>query len=157
MLTEIHGLAPAWTFTLEERSACHYIGRGTRTTGQKLSVEGLNEIELAWQAGQYALELNAQIADGADVDGRSYLVTSPLARSLPNELKALLTEEILFGNRIAEEGRGYGQVVLLERRFRIPRQGCSPPLVYRLVDDPHWYEEVWYAGTDFSVAARSRE
>lgn len=156
MPLNIKGLAPGWSFAIAEVSAGHFVIEGQRTTGNQLRREGSDAVELAWEAGTDALLLNTQISDGERGDAGRYLVCSGVARRLPAGLKRILTEEILLGNTIAEDWSSWGQVVLLDHRFKVSRGGVEAPLLYRLVNDPHyWHEEVGFQGTDYCLAAGS--
>ncbi|MFT3883460.1 MAG: hypothetical protein QM703_27895 [Gemmatales bacterium] len=69
-----------------------------------------------------------------------------LAEMLPfrsEPLNQLLTQELTLGNRIVEDGPGWGQatrLVMLHLPFRSSLSELSPSLVVREVNDPHYWK-----------------
>lgn len=154
MQGKVTGLAPGWTFNFSEESPGHVVAEGWRSSGHTVRRTASDEMELAWEIGHDALSINDQLPEVEASLRREYLVCSTVARLLPPKLKGLLTEEILLGNTISESWAGWGRVVRHASRFRLSRKDVRPPLLYSLLNDPHyWYEEVSIEGTDFSIAA----
>jgi hypothetical protein len=75
------------------------------------------------------------------------------------ELRAILDAELAAGNTIAEASRGAGKpnaVYVALRRPFLTQQPSSPPgVVYREINDPHWWKaEYEHAATGDLLVCR---
>jgi hypothetical protein len=74
------------------------------------------------------------------------------------QLNALLSAELAAGNRVAEDGPGWGgmaRLVLLAGPFRMPRPDPASGLAFRDIRDPHyWLAEVEDPTTHEMLACR---
>jgi len=58
-------------------------------------------------------------------------------------LNQLLTQELTLGNRIVDDGPGWGsmkRLVILHSPFRTPLSSLPAALSYREVNDPHYWK-----------------
>ena len=73
-------------------------------------------------------------------------------------LNELLSQELTLGNRIVDDGPGWGsmkRLVILQNSFRTPLSTISANLSYREVNDPHyWKAEVIDSVTMEMLACR---
>ncbi|HQR06534.1 MAG TPA: hypothetical protein PLN21_06915 [Gemmatales bacterium] len=73
-------------------------------------------------------------------------------------LNQLLAQELTLGNRIVDDGPGWGQatrLVLLQSPFRSSLSKLAPSLVAREVNDPHyWKTEIEDTSTKEMLACR---
>ena len=73
-------------------------------------------------------------------------------------LEEILQAELVAGNRVVEDGPGWGQMarlVLLAGPFRTPRPGMESGLDFRAVNDPHyWLAEIEDPATREVLACR---
>ncbi len=150
----IIGLIKDWKFHIDETSASHYLMEGRRRTGEIISKEGSNEVQLAKDISSKALELDEKYFNPKKETFKEFFFNTELPDIFPKELQYVILEEILVGNWIGEYWSGYGNGVLLANSFRISRKDVEPPLEYSEINDPHyWKDEVRLIGTDFFVAA----
>lgn len=150
----IIGLIKDWKFRIDEVSPSHYLMEGRRRTGEIISKEGSNEIQLAYNISSEALEIDEKYLNPQKEPFKEFFFNTNLSEIFPEELQHIIIEEILLGNWIQEYWSGYGNGVLLSNPFRISRKDIMPPLEYNDINDPHyWKDEVRLIGTDFFVAA----
>lgn len=102
-----------------------------------------------WTRERLALEQRAIIAvleePGISATGQD-LEWLHLARRLPDALRSALIAELRNGNQIAGIGSsGWPNdgsvVVTLEERFSAARRAAPPGVVWRELNDPHYYRE----------------
>jgi hypothetical protein len=79
--------------------------------------------------------------------------------ALAQELRVLLEDELSAGNRVVETHHGWpGQdsiLVMLERPFIKKPDPLPPGVVFREVNDPHWWKaEYEHEGTRHILACR---
>ncbi len=151
---QITGLLRDWKFRIREISASHYRMEGLRRTGETVSKEGSDEIQLSEDISIEARKFDNRYLNPQKEPFKEHYFNTDLPESFPPELRKVILEEILLRNWIREYWSDFGNGVLLAHSFRIPRKVVNPPLEYREVNDPHyWKDEVGLIGTDYFVAA----
>jgi len=150
----IIGLIKDWVFRIDEISASRYLMEGRRRSGETVSKEGSNEIQLAENISKEALELDQKYFNPEKEPFKQYYFNTDLPEVFPKELKQIILEEIMSGNWIQDYWTGYGHGVLFANSFRISRKGVKLPLEYNEINDAHyWKNEVRLTDTEFFVAA----
>lgn len=150
----ITGLVKDWRFIIRELSPSCYVMEGRRRSGETLSKEGVNDIQLAQNIAREALKINEKYLNPSKDFYIKYYCNTELPDGFPEELREIILDEILRGNWIYDSWTGFGRGVLMANPFCVPRNNVRTPLEYAEVNDPHyWKEEVRFTGTDFFVAA----
>lgn len=150
----ITGLIKDWKFRIEAVSGSHYRMEGLRRSGETVSREGPETVQLAHDIAKEALELDEKYLNPQQEPFKLYYFNTDLPAAFPRQLNRIILEEILLGNWIQDYWTGYGHGVLLARPFLISRKDVKPPLEYADVSDPHyWKDEVRMTETEYFVAA----
>ena len=150
----ITGLVKDWVFHLTETGPGRFEMKGERRSGETIAMTGPDRIALAKTTGKEARRLDDPYLNPRTEPGRLYYFNTDLPDVFPPELQQIILDEILLGNWICDYWKNFGHGVQLAEPFQVDRQDVQPPLEYREVNDPHyWEDEVHLIGSECFVAA----